>query len=59
MAVKNHLVGAGGFGDRLDPHASNAVAMKKILGAGDDPLPGTLRRDVAFVRFCIFLRHGS
>ena len=36
MAVERHLVGAGRLGDRFDPDAADAMAVKEILRAGDD-----------------------
>src|SRR5208282_4248037 len=41
VTVERHLVGAGGFSNRLDPHSPDAVTMKEILRARDDTLAGS------------------
>ena len=38
VAIERHLVGAGGFRDRLHADPADAVTVKKVLRACDDPV---------------------
>src|ERR1700761_2887031 len=40
MAIKRHLAGARSFSDRFDPHASDALSMKKVLRAVENAVAG-------------------
>ena len=62
VAIERHLVGVRRFGDRLDPDAADAVAMKEVERAGDDALArrcSALVLGLAAPAASKFLRHGS
>ncbi len=40
VTIERHLVGAGGFRDRLHPDRPDAVAIEQVARHRDDPLAG-------------------
>ena len=61
VAVKRHLAGARGLGDRFDAHASDALAVEEVLRAVEDAvarLPGPGNLDLR-IRTRFFFVHGA
>src|ERR1700679_1437842 len=60
VAVKRHLAGARGLGDRFDADASDALAVKKVLRAVEDSVAGLPGPGDLYLRIRIrfFFVHG-